>query len=312
MTDHPQPQSWPRMLVIDDSDLVHRLLRARLKHERIELLTAANGDQGLRMARELKPELILLDIDLEDIDGFEVLSRLKADPETFDIAVIFVSASNESMDRVRGLDLGAVDFVGKPFDVGELKARVRSALRMQKLVRMLAQRARLDGLTGLWNRAYFDQRLRDEVSEAVRYDRPLSLVLCDLDHFKTLNDRFGHPFGDEVLERAAAILTEGRSSDVACRYGGEEFGLILPGTTLDEAMETAQRHRERLGRLNWSERAGLRISASFGVADLTCISSPASPHQLLEAADQALYRAKASGRDTVESGLHASGNRATG
>ena len=180
---HDEPKR-PRVLAIDDSDLVHRLLRARLRHERIDLHSVHNAMDGIRVARNLQPEVILLDIDLEDLDGFEVLARLKADPLTRDIAVIFVSASNETMDRVRGLDLGAVDFVGKPFDVGELKARVRSALRMQRLVRMLAQRAQLDGLTGLWNRAYLDDRLAAEVASSVRYEKPLSLVLCDLDRFK--------------------------------------------------------------------------------------------------------------------------------
>ena len=291
---------WPRLLAIDDSDLVHRLLRARLKHERIELRAAASGEEGLQLAHSLKPELILLDIELQDLDGFEVLARLKADPETQDIAVIFVSASNETMDRVRGLDLGAVDFIGKPFDVGELKARVRSALRMQRLVRMLAQRAQLDGLTGLWNRAHFDQRLRNEVAEATRYSRDLSLVLCDVDHFKSLNDRFGHPFGDEVLERVGAILTEGRGSDVACRYGGEEFGLILPHTAIKKAAETADRHRNRLSQMAWADRPGLRISASFGVADIACIEHPATPEALIRAADVALYRAKAAGRNCVD------------
>ena len=111
---------WPRLLAIDDSDLVHRLLRARLKHERIELRAATRGEEGLKLARMLKPELILLDIELQDLDGFEVLARLKADPETQDIAVIFVSASNETMDRVRGLDLGAVDFIGKPFEANDI------------------------------------------------------------------------------------------------------------------------------------------------------------------------------------------------
>lgn len=291
---------WPRLLAIDDSDLVHRLLRARLKHERIELRAAASGEEGLQLAHSLKPELILLDIELQDLDGFEVLARLKADPDTQDIAVIFVSASNETMDRVRGLDLGAVDFIGKPFDVGELKARVRSALRMQKLVRMLAQRAQLDGLTGLWNRAHFDQRLRNEVAEATRYSRDLSLVLCDVDHFKSLNDRFGHPFGDEVLERVGTILTEGRGSDVACRYGGEEFGLILPNTAIKKAAETADRHRDRLSQMAWADRPGLRISASFGVADIACIERPATPEALVRAADAALYRAKAAGRNCID------------
>ena len=302
---------WPRLLAIDDSDLVHRLLRARLKHERIELRAATRGEEGLKLARMLKPELILLDIELQDLDGFEVLARLKADPETQDIAVIFVSASNETMDRVRGLDLGAVDFIGKPFDVGELKARVRSALRMQRLVRMLAQRAQIDGLTGLWNRAHFDQRLASEVQESVRYGRELSLVLCDVDHFKGLNDRFGHPFGDEVLERVGAVLTEGRGSDVACRYGGEEFGLILPHTTLAKALETAERHREHLSQLTWPDRPGLRISASFGVADLSSIKMPPTPEALISAADQSLYRAKANGRNCVDMSMGA-GRRLAG
>ncbi|MAB72028.1 MAG: diguanylate cyclase response regulator [Planctomycetaceae bacterium] len=295
---HDEPKR-PRVLAIDDSDLVHRLLRARLRHERIDLHSVHNATEGIRAARNLQPEVILLDIELEDLDGFEVLARLKADPLTRDIAVIFVSASNETMDRVRGLDLGAVDFVGKPFDVGELKARVRSALRMQRLVRMLAQRAQLDGLTGLWNRAYLDDRLAAEVATSVRYKKPLSLVLCDLDRFKSLNDTHGHPFGDEVLERAAAVLAGGRSPDVACRYGGEEFALIAPGTDLVETMGVAERHRARISEINWPDRPGIRISASFGVADLGCIDGDPTPEKLIAAADRALYRAKETGRDRV-------------
>jgi two-component system cell cycle response regulator len=295
---HDEPMR-PRVLAIDDSDLVHRLLRARLRHERIDLHSALTADEGIAAAKDLQPEVILLDIDLEDLDGFEVLARLKADPITRDIAVIFVSASNETMDRVRGLDLGAVDFVGKPFDVGELKARVRSALRMQRLVKMLAQRAQLDGLTGLWNRAYLDDRLEAETASAIRYGNPLSLVLCDLDRFKNLNDSYGHPFGDEVLERAAAILGSGRSADVACRYGGEEFAIIAPGTDLNETMEVADRHRFRISEIEWLDRPGVKISASFGVADLTSISGTPTPEKLIAAADQALYQAKKAGRDQV-------------
>jgi two-component system, cell cycle response regulator len=295
---HDEPMR-PRVLAIDDSDLVHRLLRARLRHERIDLHSVHTADEGIAAAKKLQPEVILLDIDLEDLDGFEVLARLKADPITRDIAVIFVSASNETMDRVRGLDLGAVDFVGKPFDVGELKARVRSALRMQRLVKMLAQRAQLDGLTGLWNRAYLDDRLEAETASAIRYGNSLSLVLCDLDRFKSLNDSYGHPFGDEVLERTAGILGSGRSPDVACRYGGEEFALIAPGTDLMETMEVAERHRVRISEIQWTDRPGVRISASFGVADLSCISGAPTPEKLIAAADQALYRAKKAGRNQV-------------
>lgn len=289
----------PRVLAIDDSDLVHRLLRARLRHERIDLHAVRTGEEGLRVARELSPDLILLDIDLEDVDGFKVLAQLKADPATHDIAVIFVSASNATMDRVRGLDLGAVDFVGKPFDVTELRARVRSALRMQRLLRMLSQRAQLDGLTGLWNRAYLDDRLRKEVSGALRHGTPLSLILCDLDRFKSLNDTYGHPFGDEVLERAATILASGRGQDVACRYGGEEFAVIVPAASSEVAAGVAERHRVRIDETGWPERPGVRISASFGVADLGCLDGEPTPEKLIAAADAALYVAKTSGRNRV-------------
>ena len=248
----------PRVLAIDDSDLVHRLLRARLRHERIDLHSVHNAESGIKAAQELQPDVILLDIDLEDLDGFEVLARLKADPRTRDLAVIFVSASAETMDRVRGLDLGAVDFIGKPFDVTELRARVRSALRTQRLLRMLSQRAQLDGLTGLWNRAHFDERLATELSGALRHGTQVSLILADLDRFKNLNDTHGHPFGDEVLEQAAAALSGGRAQDVACRYGGEEFAVILPGTDIEEAMEVAERYRRGIEVISWmrSERSG--------------------------------------------------------
>ena len=295
-TDEP---TRPRVLAIDDSDLVHRLLRARLRHERIDLHAVHTGEDGLKAAREIAPDLILLDIDLEDVDGFEVLAQLKADPSTHDIAVIFVSASNETMDRVRGLDLGAVDFVGKPFDVTELRARVRSALRMQRLLRMLSQRAQIDGLTGLWNRAYLDDRLRKEVAGALRHGTPMSLILCDLDRFKSLNDTHGHPFGDEVLERAAGILASGRGQDVACRYGGEEFAVIVPAARGDEAAEVAERHRARIEEVSWSDRPGVRISASFGVADLGCMDGEPTPEKLIAAADAALYAAKTGGRNRV-------------
>lgn len=289
----------PRVLAIDDSDLVHRLLRARLRHERIDLHSVHNAESGIKAARELQPDVILLDIDLEDLDGFEVLARLKADPRTRDLAVIFVSASAETMDRVRGLDLGAVDFIGKPFDVTELRARVRSALRTQRLLKMLSQRAQLDGLTGLWNRAHFDERLATEISGALRHGTPVSLILVDLDRFKNLNDTHGHPFGDEVLERAAATLSGGRAQDVACRYGGEEFAVILPGTEIEEAMEVAERHRSGVEIISWTSRPEVSITGSFGVADLSCLPGPPTADSLVEVADAALYRAKTEGRNRV-------------
>ena len=294
-------QRVPRVLAIDDSELMHRLLRSRLQLEQVEIHCALSGEEGLRMAEELRPEVILLDIDLEGMDGFEVLQRLKEGTRTRDIAVIFISASCETMDRVRCLDLGAIDFIPKPFEMAELKARVRSAIRIQQLLRMLSQRAQLDGLTALWNRSYFDQRLAAEFAEARRHARPLSLVLCDIDHFKSVNDRFGHPFGDEVLALFASILSGGRASDIPCRYGGEEFGVILPATTTAEAVEVAERFRRAFEEHAWRRHPDLVLTASFGVADIGSIDPGGTPADLLARADAALYAAKRGGRNRVSS-----------
>ena len=289
----------PRILAVDDSELMHRLLRTRLQLEQVEIHCALTGEEGLRLAAELQPEVMLLDIDLDGMDGFEVLQRLKENPRTRDIAVIFISASCETMDRVRCLDLGAVDFIPKPFEMAELKARVRSAIRVQQLLRMLSQRAQLDGLTALWNRAYFDQRLAAECAESRRHGKSVALVMCDIDHFKSVNDRFGHPFGDEVLALFASILSGGRASDIPCRYGGEEFGVILPATTLAEAVEVAERFRRTFEEHQWRRHPDLVLTASFGVAELALLPADATPADLLAQADTALYALKRSGRNRV-------------
>ena len=294
----------PRLLAIDDSELIHRLLQVRLQGERLELHGALSAQEGLQKARELMPEVILLDIELDTMDGFEVLAHLKSDPKTQDIAVIFISAVSDTMDRVRGLDLGAVDFIAKPFEVAELKARVRSALRIQHLVKMLEHRAQIDSLSGLWNRRYFDQRLQQEWSEARRHGRSLSLIMCDVDRFKRLNDQFGHPFGDQVIERVAQILSGGRGSDITCRYGGEEFGVILPSTAAERALEVAERHRVAIESHTWSGHDDVIVTSSFGVADLKSLPTDAGMEQLVQAADMALYRAKQSGRNRVELATH--------
>ena len=182
-----------------------------------------------------------------------------------------------------------------------MKARVRSALRTQHLVKMLEQKAQIDGLTGLWNRRYFDQRMIQEISEAKRYSRPLSLVLCDIDRFKRLNDQFGHPVGDFVLDRVAQKLSGGRTSDIACRYGGEEFGLILPSTNIQHGHEVAERLRIEIESILWSNKPDLVVTASFGICDTENVGEEATPEALLEMTDSALYKAKQAGRNRVES-----------
>ena len=290
----------PKVLAIDDSELIHRLLEARLQGEDLELHSATSSEEGLQKARALKPELILLDISMEGMNGFELLDKLKEDTGTQNIAVIFISGTDEPMDKVRGLDMGAIDFITKPFDAFELKARVRSALRNQYLMRMLEQRAQLDGLTGLWNRTYFDNRLTQEVSEAKRHQRALTLVLCDIDRFKRLNDQFGHPFGDRVLKHVSQIFSGGRTSDIVCRYGGEEFGLIFPSTNIERGCEVAERLRVAIEAAKWSGNPDLVVTASFGVCDMECLEGDVTPEAMLKLADKMLYKAKQSGRNCVK------------
>lgn len=293
------PKSTNRVLIVDDSVDIHRLLKIRLRNEQVTIASAFNGEEGLDKAIQNPPDLILLDIDMPGLSGFDVLSKLKESPDTHDIPVVFLSGTCGSEEKVRGFDLGAVDFITKPFDMAELRARVRSTLRTRQLVLMLAQRAQIDGLTGLWNRAHLDQRLAEFISGADRSGKPISLILSDIDKFKNLNDTHGHPFGDHVLQAFAENLTEQvRECDIPCRYGGEEFSVILPECDIESAACVAERCRASLEAITWKGRDDLVVTASFGVVSLDMIEDQ-TPAALIAAADQALYEAKESGRNRV-------------
>jgi diguanylate cyclase (GGDEF)-like protein len=274
------------VLVIDDSPDTHTLLALRLSSEAADLRGA------------LRPDLILLDMDMPDLSGFEVCRALKSDPVTAGIPVIFLSGTTDTAAKVEGFDLGAVDYVTKPFEPAELRARVRAALRTKRYVDLLASRAQIDALTGLYNRAHMDRRLTECIAATARGGHQASFILIDVDHFKSVNDTYGHPFGDTVLQRVAdAITSEIRGEDVACRYGGEEFTILLPHTSVQSAAILAERLRLAIESETFAHHGqSVKITCSFGVAEL---QGPVPP-TLIELADEALYRAKHSGRNRVE------------
>ena len=289
----------PIVLAIDDSELVHCLLKRYLQGENLELHSATSCEEGFNKVIVLNPDLILLDIIMDDTDGFEFLKKLKQDPRTKNISVILISGLSESVDREKGFDMGAFDFIPKPFNQHELKAGVRNALRMK----MLEQKTQRDGPTGLWNQVYFKQRMIQEISEARRHSRPLSLVVCDIDRFKKLNDNFGHQFGNHVLEKIAQTLSSGRTSDIACRYGGDEFVLILPSTNIQQGYEVVERIRIAIESIIWPGNSNLVVTASFGICDTASVGEEATPEAMFKFADSALYKAKQNGRNSVQPSL---------
>ncbi|MBN1555876.1 MAG: diguanylate cyclase [Phycisphaerae bacterium] len=287
-----------KVLIVDDSPVTLALAQARLRDENLDVLCAQGGVEGLEKTRKEHPDLILLDLKMPDLSGYEVCERIKSDPELGSIPIIFLTASDSVEDKVKGLDMGAVDYVAKPFDPVELSARVRAALRVKRLQDLLNLRAQLDPLTELWNRQAMETRLRQEWARTSRHEEVLAFLMMDVDHFKKVNDTYGHPAGDRVLCAMAHVLTvQCRESDLACRYGGEEFAVILPGADSHEAAHLAERCREDVEQLALpAQDRVIRVTASFGVADSKDL---VSRDDLLHHADAALYRAKREGRNRV-------------
>ncbi|MCY2930672.1 MAG: diguanylate cyclase [Planctomycetota bacterium] len=287
-----------KTLIIDDSPDALAVAKARLAKENLDIVCAAGGQEGLATARRERPDLILLDLDMPDMSGFDVCRALKADAALCMIPVIFLTGSGSTADKVKGLDLGAVDYVTKPFDAVELKARVRAALRTKHLQDLLAKYAQVDPLTELWNRRALEERLRQEWARLQRYGGALALLMADLDHFKAVNDTYGHPAGDQVLRDTAAILvSQCRESDLPARYGGEEFVVVLPTHCAQDAAALAERCRRKIETARvQASGAEIHVTASFGVADSIGLSTP---EDLIRAADEALYLAKSDGRNCV-------------
>jgi diguanylate cyclase (GGDEF)-like protein len=292
------PQS---VLVIDDAQDIHDLIEARLRPEGVTLLHAFDAASGIARARERRPDLFLLDLDLDGSSGLDVCRQLKSELDLAYIPVIILTGTVDVATKVRAFDAGAIDYVTKPFDAIELRARVRAALRTKRYQDLLATRAQIDALTGLWNRAYFDARMGEDVAAAVRHGRPLGLLMVDLDHFKGINDRYGHPFGDAVLRQVAATIAGSlRASDVACRYGGEEFGVILRETPAELARLAGERIREAVAaRQSGPPDRPIQVTVSVGSCGTDLLAARPTVESVVAAADRGLYFAKRTGRNRV-------------
>lgn len=304
MTDNTHEQLRSRLLIVDDERLNLMALSAILRDE-YELLVATNGKQALSLAAEQKPDLILLDVVMPDMDGHEVCRRLKADPVTHAIPVIFITAKNQVEDETRGFELGAVDYIGKPFNLAVVVARVRTHCRLKRQSDLLERMAMVDGLTGIPNRRAFDAACEREWARCRRSGLPFSLLMMDVDMFKQYNDNYGHGAGDNCLIKVGLALheTARRPGDFVGRYGGEEFVAVLAEADEAAAMAQANRFLEAVAALRLPHafsKAGPMISISIGVAT-TLPMTDGGAAALKDAADKMLYTSKESGR-----------NRATG
>jgi diguanylate cyclase (GGDEF)-like protein len=292
----------PRILAIDDTPTNLLTLGAVLGDE-FALQIATSGAMGLALAGQSAPDLILLDVMMPEMDGFETCRRIKADPLTGDIPVIFVTALNNPEDETFGLEVGAVDFISKPLNSAVVRARVRTHLTLKHQADLLRSMSFLDGLTGIANRRQFDEALQREWRACLRTGTSLALVMIDIDHFKQFNDAYGHPVGDTCLRAIAGILHGeiNRAHDLIARYGGEEFVCLLPDINLAGARIMAEQLRQAVQSLSIPHEASSTapmVTISLGLA-LFIPTGKLTPEQLVAAADAQLYEAKHAGRNRV-------------
>ncbi len=302
------PEGLGRILVVDDNRDNVEIIATRLRFRGYQIDEASDGAEALALIKEAPPDLILLDVMLPDIDGYEISRRIKGDESLPFIPIILVTARDTTQDKVAGLDAGADDYLTKPIDFPELEARVRSMLRIKRLQdeierqnRELERLSISDGLTGLFNHRHIHALLNEEFERADRTGERLTVAMFDLDRFKGVNDTHGHQAGDRVLEQLADILRESaREIDRIGRYGGEEFMVLLPDTSIDDAEVFVERVRREVARRPFGIGTDepLHMTISVGVATYPH-ERINSPETLVRVADEALYAAKAAGRDRV-------------
>lgn len=290
-----------KILVVDDNLNNIRLLTDILEDENFTVYTADNGAAVLAMVHKLKPDVILLDIMMPGLDGFEVCKLLKNDFDIKDIPVIMVTAKTEGIDIKKSLGMGAFDYIKKPIDEIEVIARVQSAIRFKQTQDKLKEMAMKDGLTGLYNHALLIELFEKEIDKQQRNNGSISFAMIDIDDFKKINDTYGHISGDTVLKELSNILMSSvRGGDIVGRYGGEEFSIVFPGIDEQNAFQLCERIRKEVEDFNFEigiETVKITISIGINFNELKGIINK---REIIQKADEALYRAKHNGRNRIE------------
>ena len=289
------------VLVIEDHPDQRELLAIVLQREGYRVVTAANGLEALERLEVENIQIALSDIMMPKMDGFELIKRIRTNPALKSIYLILITARIQEGDRVRGLDLGADDYITKPFSFSELLARVRVGSRVVHYQQHLEYQTQVDSLTGLLNRRAFEKKILEEFERSKRYHNPLSLLILDIDNFKTINDTYGHHGGDAALVKISETFREKtRQSDFPSRYGGEEFVLVLPETDQENALQVASKIHDAIRSCAFGTTARpFRLTVSIGVSS-TSTRFYSDWREMLDDADQALYLAKNTGKDRIE------------
>ena len=290
----------PRILIVDDERININILNTLLKTD-YRLMAATSGEQAIKAAIEGQPDLILLDILMPGMDGHQVCRKLKSNPATRSIPIIFITAMGDAENETMGFALGAVDYIPKPFNNAVVKARVGVHLRLKRQNDMLESLALMDALTNVPNRRAHDQARAAEWRRCQREKLPISFIMVDVDQFKPYNDNYGHGAGDDCLVRIAKAINNciRRPGDMLARYGGEEFVAIMSGTHSVGALQMAQQFHAAVADLavpHEHSAVASHVTISVGVATTTR-TDEVTPEQLAEAADKMLYQAKESGRN---------------
>jgi len=304
-----------KVLIVDDSPTIRAALRSLVEKMGHSVIEAEDGSKGLKIYGHDRPDLVLIDVVMPVMDGYEAARQMRGSRPDEWVPIIFLSSKEADQDLDRAIEAGGDDYLVKPVSFVVLNAKIRALQRIEstriKLLetsrelaaanRELENLSRQDGLTGIANRRYFDSYLVTEVKRASRERQPLSLILADVDHFKAYNDFYGHQAGDDCLRQVASALRSvgRRPADLAARYGGEEFAIVLPATAMEGAVDVAKSLIRAIEGMSIPHaRSGVSpsISLSQGIASLIPVQDT-KPENVIELADQALYQAKQQGRN---------------